>query len=180
MAGIDIGGFAKREVNREVVLIPFIDFLLCLVSFLLITAVWSQNGRLEATARVPGGEEPKPAEEPKLLHVDVRDRKFELAWKRGATVLAQQTVERKPVVVEGGETRYPELAETIRQQWEQAGAHRSASDPERDRVVLHSTNDLEFGELAAVLDAIHATRRERRVGGDAQTIPAFSVSFAVN
>jgi biopolymer transport protein ExbD len=181
MAGIDVdGGSRKRDVNRDVPLIPFIDFLLCLISFLLITAVWSQNARLEATARVPGGDEPKPADDPKLLHVDVRDRKFELSWKRGATVLTALDVQRTPQVLEGGETRYPELAERIREQWEQAGAHRSPNDPERDRVVLHSTNTLEFGELAAVLDAIHATRRVHQTGDRAETVPAFSVSFAVN
>lgn len=41
MAQIDTGSHStkRRETNQELPLVPFIDFLLCLVSFLLITAV---------------------------------------------------------------------------------------------------------------------------------------------
>jgi hypothetical protein len=56
MATIDVGGrSSRRELNRELTLVPFIDFLLCIVAFLLVTAVWSQMARLEAQANVPGG-----------------------------------------------------------------------------------------------------------------------------
>jgi CheY-like chemotaxis protein/biopolymer transport protein ExbD len=179
MAGIDAGGGAsRRDVNRDVPLVPFIDFLLCLVSFLLITAVWSQNARLESTAQVPALDEPRPTETPKRLHVDVRDRKFELTWKQGSIVLARYDVERKPVAQ--GEPRYPELARRIAAEWQQAGAHKAPSDATRDQVVLHAVNDLEFGELAAVLDAIHATRRPRDLGDRTVEVSAFDVSFAVN
>ena len=39
MAGIDVGGGhgGKRSLNHEIPLIPFIDFLLCLVAFHLVT-----------------------------------------------------------------------------------------------------------------------------------------------
>ena len=63
MAGIDVGGHGgKRATNHEIPLIPFIDFLLCLVAFLLVTAVWSQMARINADARVPG---PPQQDEPK-------------------------------------------------------------------------------------------------------------------
>lgn len=179
MATIDVGRSSAREVNREVPLIPFIDFLLCLVSFLLITAVWSQNARLEATALVPGVESTRSDEQPKRLHVDIRDRKFELTWKQGQTVLARHDVERKPVMI-GGEARYPELAKRISSEWQHSGTHKAATDQRRDEVVLHAVNSLEFGELAAVLDAISATERDRDLGGETRRVPAFAVSFAVN
>ena len=58
MAQIDTGSPAARgrATNHELPLVPFIDFLLCLVSFLLITAVWSQmapcsTSRRESTCR---------------------------------------------------------------------------------------------------------------------------------
>src|SRR5678816_4418937 len=38
----------RRELNQELALVPFIDFLLCLVAFLLVTAVWSQLARIRA------------------------------------------------------------------------------------------------------------------------------------
>jgi len=61
MAGIDVGGggHGRRSVNQELPLVPFIDFLLCLVMFLLVTAVWSQMARLNADAQVPGPPNPE-------------------------------------------------------------------------------------------------------------------------
>jgi biopolymer transport protein ExbD len=101
MAGIDTGGGhgGKRAVNMELPLIPFIDFLLCLVAFLLVTAVWSQMARINADARVPGpprDEPPEKTEKPKSLHVEMRgERKFQLVWKEGSTVINTIDVERK-------------------------------------------------------------------------------------
>jgi biopolymer transport protein ExbD len=179
MATIDVGKSSAREVNREVPLIPFIDFLLTLISFLLITAIWSQNARLDASAQVPGVESIKADEQPKRLHLDVRDRKFELTWKQGHVVLAREELEKQPILL-AGEPRYPALSERIQREWEQSGTHKAARDPKLDQLVLHSANDLEFGELAAVLDAIAATSRARELGGETVRVPAFSVSFAVN
>jgi biopolymer transport protein ExbD len=184
MAGIDTGDSSGgRAVNRDIPLVPFIDFLLCLISFLLITAVWSQNARIEASAELPGeacAGCTKPKETPKQLHVAVRERKFELTWKQGDTVLARHEIERKPVRLADGDPSYPDLARRIAEEWRQGGTHRAPSDPVRDQAVLHSTNSLEFGELAAVMDAIGSAKREREVGGARRSVPAFDVSFAVN
>ena len=41
MATLDIATAAERRtVNRELPLVPFIDFLLCIVAFLLVTSGW--------------------------------------------------------------------------------------------------------------------------------------------
>ncbi len=42
MASVDEGGRGKRSSNFEVNLIPFIDLMSVLITFLLITAVWTQ------------------------------------------------------------------------------------------------------------------------------------------
>src|SRR5687767_10571792 len=107
MAGIDTGGdtsHGRRSVNQELPLIPFIDFLLCLVMFLLVTAVWSKMARLNADAMVPGPPNPeKEIEEKKkdkTLHVEMRgERKFQLVWKEGTTVINTIDVPRKPVPI---------------------------------------------------------------------------------
>ena len=110
MAGIDTGGGhgGKRSVNQEIPLIPFIDFLLCLVSFLLMTAVWTQMSRINADARVPGPPDPdKELEEQKkdlTLHVEMRgEEKFQLVWKEGNTVRDTIDVPRKQVRLNGEE-----------------------------------------------------------------------------
>ncbi|MBX3129974.1 MAG: biopolymer transporter ExbD [Polyangiaceae bacterium] len=180
MAGIDTGArkSGRRDVNLELPLIPFIDFLLCLVAFLLVTAVWSQMARLSATADVPGKQGDAPQEIPKRLHVAVKDARFELTWKQGATVLSSTSVPRKAVTLADGTRTYPELTARLAEEWQAQGVHRAEDDPKRDLAVLHSSNTEEFGELTAVLDALHGTQRTRRYAGTEERVAAFNVSFA--
>jgi biopolymer transport protein ExbD len=186
MAGIDVGGGhgGRRSTNHEIPLIPFIDFLLCLVAFLLVTAVWSQMARINADARVPGP--PRPEEEidkqqkEKQLHVEMRgERKFQLVWKEGSTVVNTIDVERKPVKV-GEETRFPDLATKVAEEWKANGAHRAATDKKFDQAVLHCDNSTQFQDVIAVIDAIYQPQREFQFGSKTELVPAFNVTFAVN
>ena len=183
MAAIDVGGRGARgarDLNREIPLIPFIDFLLCLVSFLLLTAVWTANARLDATAVAPGGETPGPlVEPPPELHVHVKDHSFELRWKQGGTVLSTASVERR-AVLSGDQVRYPALTERLAAEWKQRGQHHAPSDHKTDAAVLYTGNTTEFGELVAVLDALRAPIRSVSAAGGLVQMPAFHVSFAVN
>src|SRR3954463_7341353 len=105
MAGIDVGGGhgGKRATNHDIPLIPFIDFLLCLVAFLLVTAVWSQMARINADARVPGPPQPDEHKDPpteKQLHVEMKgETKFQLVWKEANTVVNTIDLDRKAVPV---------------------------------------------------------------------------------
>jgi len=171
-------GASGRDLNRDLPLVPFIDFLLCLIAFLLVTAVWSQSSQIDTNALVPGQPVGPPPEQPKTLHVEVRDHAFELTWKQGATVINVNRVERRPVQV-GDDVRYPELARRIAEEWQRFGDHRHANDPKLDRAVVHTSNVVEFGDLVAVLDAIRSPRREAP-GTTRVPVPAFSVSFATN
>ena len=187
MAGIDVGGGhgGRRSTNHEIPLIPFIDFLLCLVAFLLVTAVWSQMARINADARVPGPPKDEPPEEQKKekqLHVEMRgERKFQLVWKEGSTVVNTIDVDRKAVPVgEKGDITYPDLAKKITEEWTANGAHRAASDKKFDQSVLHTDNTTPFSDVIAVIDAIYTPKRDLTLGGKTEKVPAFNVTFAVN
>jgi biopolymer transport protein ExbD len=186
MAGIDVGGgHGRRNLNHEIPLIPFIDFLLCLVAFLLVTAVWSQMARINADARVPGPpqpDEPKDPPKEKQLHVEMKgETKFQLVWKEGTTVVNTIDVEKKPVPVgEGGDIRYPDLAKKIVDEWNANGSHRAATDNKLDQAVLHTDNSTPFADVIAVIDAIYTPKREWSGGGKTEKMPAFNVTFSVN
>jgi biopolymer transport protein ExbD len=190
MAGIDVGGgHGKRATNHEIPLIPFIDFLLCLVAFLLVTAVWSQMARINADARVPGPPRDEPIEEQKKekqLHVEMKgDTKFQLIWKEGTTVVNTIDVDRKKVTVgKDGDIRYPELAKKITEEWNQNGSHRGdlKDDRKRDQAVLHTDNSTPFADVIAVIDAIYTPKRDCSIceTGKTTKVPGFNVTFAVN
>jgi biopolymer transport protein ExbD len=186
MAGIDVGGHgAKRPSNHEIPLIPFIDFLLCLVAFLLVTAVWSQMARINADARVPGPPKDDVVEEQKKekqLHVEMRgERKFQLVWKEGSTVVNTIDVERKKVPKgTADDFTYPDLAKKIEEEWKQNGSHRAATDKKFDQAVLHTDNSTPFSDVIAVIDAIYYPQRDFSFAGKSEKVPSFNVTFAVN
>jgi biopolymer transport protein ExbD len=187
MAGIDVGGGhgGRRSVNQELPLVPFIDFLLCLVMFLLVTAVWSQMARLNADAQVPGPPNPeKDIEEQKkekTLHVEMRgDRKFDLVWKEGTTVVNTIEVPRKQVPFGEGEYTYPDLAKKVEEEWKQNGSHRASTDKKFDQAILHTDNTTPFVDIVAVIDAIYTPKREFKFGAAQEDVPAFNVTFSVN
>ncbi len=188
MAGIDVGGGhgGKRSLNSEIPLIPFIDFLLCLVSFLLITAVWSQMARINADARVPGPPDPnKELEEKKdkTLHVEMKgEDSFKLVWKEGSTVINTIDVPRKQEKVGKDEIAYPTLAEKITEEWNKnESRHYAATDDKIDQAVLHTDNSTEFRDVIAVIDAVYAPQREwKEPSGEIKKRSALNVTFSVN
>jgi biopolymer transport protein ExbD len=181
MAFVQVGSRGRsRSVDHELPLVPFIDFLLCLIAFLLVTAVWSQMARLPADARVPGLSGPAPKAGDPELHVRLTDRAFELSWRRGAVVIEQQTIPRAPVILADGTRRYPTLEAAVAASWRQHGVHRSAHDAVQDRAVLHTSNSAEFGDVVAVLDAIRAPRRPAALAPELAEVAALSVSFAAD
>jgi Biopolymer transport protein ExbD/TolR len=158
-------------VDHDLPLTPFIDFMVCLVAFLMVTAVWSQASRLEATGRAPGNSlGPTPAPE-KELHVVTSASDFELRWQQGGTVLETQRVPRAPLRV-GSDTRFPALVEALTREWRAQGVHHDPSDRASDHAVLHVPNDLPFEDMVALLDALHTPRRGKA--------SAFDVALASN
>jgi hypothetical protein len=138
MANIDSGGACRsRATNHELPLIPFIDFLLCLVTFLLATAGFANFARLSSNANVPSVHGDEFAPSPKRLHIDVRERSFHITWRTGATVLVSNDVPAQVIIEGRGVRRYPELARFLASDWQANGVHRTASDPALDEAVLH-------------------------------------------
>lgn len=180
MAAIDVGGHGKRDTNHEIPLIPFIDFLLCLVMFLLVTAVWSHMARLRSDAELPGQSGPPQGEPERELHVDMTSEKvFRLSWRQGTTVVESHDVARKPVL-NGDTITFPELSSAVERAFRTSGVHTKPTDMTLDRAVLHSSNSDSFAEVSAVLDALSRPKRELTLGSEKEQVPAFRVAFAVD
>lgn len=75
MGGVNLEG-GKKDLNVELNLVPMIDLLSCCVSFLLITAVWTQMSKLDTTQKVDGGG--AGGEKPPRIQITVHDGGYEL------------------------------------------------------------------------------------------------------
>ena len=63
-APVDSGGKGKKKtLDSEINLVPFIDLLSCLISFLLITAVWTQISAVQARSTGSLSQDSTPPEE---------------------------------------------------------------------------------------------------------------------
>lgn len=150
MAGIEVSSGPRRRASGELPLVPFIDVLLCLISFLLLTAAWTQMSRLEAFAATRGDEPPeapaRPTTSPPELHIALLPGRYEVSWQRDG-----ERLETADVSVAPGKHPARELTAAIRRS---ADAHvgRTVTPV---KAVVHSGNALPFGEVAAVLDSLH-------------------------
>lgn len=147
----------RRALDHAIPLVPFIDFMVCLIAFLMVTAAWTQMSRIQANGLEPGLQQ-LFSEPPKELHVSASSQGFELSWRQGALVLETSHVPRTAVDT-NGEPRFPALRDAITREWQAQSTHRAAGDAKLDRAVLHVQNDLPFTEIVALLDALHAPRR---------------------
>lgn len=164
-------------------MIPMIDLLMVTVSFLLLTAVWTQMGRVEASAQVPGQSDATrvdPPKEERKLHLEVgADAAFHLTWKQGAAVVDRFDVPRVPV--RSGSTqheigRYPELSAKLGELYQAGGSHKAPTDDETDVLVLHADDAMRYEELVWVMDAVAAVQKPDAKGHERA---AYRVTFAV-
>lgn len=67
------GKGSKKPLDADLNLVPFIDLLCCCISFLLITAVWTQMARIDVSqkgqSQTAKEEQQEPQEQPKKLVV---------------------------------------------------------------------------------------------------------------
>lgn len=199
MGGVNVDGGGKggrRSLDTEINMIPMIDLLMVTVSFLLITAVWSTSSRIDANANVPGPPDSTPPctdmADPKCkpearLHVQTTDpAKFVLVWKEGATVVRTADVPReasRQKVGKDGKTivTFPALAARIGEEWKAAGVHKDPTDKKFDKAVVHTGNDMPYGEIVAVMDAVSQPKRSFAAGGGkVAPTAAFEMTFATD
>ena len=194
MAGVSVGEGkgGRRKLDTEINMIPMIDLLMVTISFLLITAVWVQSSRMDANAQVPGPvgepceEAGKPCKQEARLHVQTTDpSKFLLVWKEGTTVVSTVEVPREATRVSYGKDgktviTYPALAARIGEEWKHSGLHRAATDHKFDQAVVHTGNDMPYGEIVAVMDAIAKPKRDFAQGKKTEQTAAFELTFAID
>ena len=89
----------KKALDAEINLVPFIDLLSCCISFLLITAVWTQIAGLQV-ASSGGPPEPQQRQEQTIdLKLLLTEKGYTISTPEGALEIPK-------VVVAGGQAAY--------------------------------------------------------------------------
>src|SRR5688572_4444905 len=135
---VSTGGKAgKKELNAELNLVPYIDLLTCMVSFLLITAVWTQLARLNANQKGQGqaGEETPPEVQENIVVV-VNQEGFNL-------VVGQDQV---PIVKKGDQYDFEKLGVELKKV--------KTAKPDKNDVKVASEDQIKFETLVRTMDMV--------------------------
>jgi biopolymer transport protein TolR len=86
------GRGGRKPINSDLNLVPYIDLLTCMVTFLLITAVWTQLASIDVAQKGASRDRQGDDEPPRELVVLVSDDGFVIS---GSATGAQRTLAKK-------------------------------------------------------------------------------------
>lgn len=91
MAHVESGGGKGRRTTLELNLVPFIDLMSVLITFLLITAVWTQVSMIQIGTSIYGKRTDKPNVIPPqadvVLRIDVKPNGYTIVLGRRVTTI---------------------------------------------------------------------------------------------
>jgi biopolymer transport protein TolR len=128
----------KKSVDFQLNMIPFIDLLSVLISFLLMTSVWTQIAKIDVkqSPNLPSDDPTPPPEEEKLnLTVLIKANGYTVT-KKGAVV--------KEIDKKGDDYDAATLGEILKQA--------RAEHPENEDVTVTSEDKVPYKELITVMD----------------------------
>lgn len=139
---VDTGGKGgKKSVSADLNLVPYIDLLTCMVSFLLITAVWTQLARLEVQQK---GQGQAGTDTP----TEIKAKITVMVDEAGYNVVENEVSKR--IDKKGDEYNYEDLAVELKRLKE---AH-----PDKNDIQVTSEDPIKFDILVRTMDTALAAR----------------------
>jgi biopolymer transport protein ExbD len=139
--GVSVEGGKGRGKNMmvDLNLVPFIDFMSCLIAFLMIAAVWTQIASLDVEQNIaPPNQEPPPPEEvppPPPLTVHLR---------ADGTFICRKVEEGTNIPKIGEEQDLAKLEELMKKDHETL--------PAEELVIINTDDGVAYEEMVKVLD----------------------------
>ena len=134
------GKGGKKPLDAAINLVPFIDLLSCCISFLLITAVWTQLARMDVTQKgqgAAGSTDEKPPE-PTVnltLYID----------KDGYT-FAKSTGESTPIPMKGDDYDYVKLADILKDA--------KTAYPDKNDIAVKADDSVLYNKIIHTMDVV--------------------------
>ena len=141
--GMDLGGggkSGKKPLDTNINLVPFIDLMAVTIVFLIMTAVWTQLGRLQVSqSGNSASEEPPP--QTQLLPITVLITEKELKISMGGVQL-------DPMPITRDEKQRLEVANLTK-----ALKDLKEKQPEQNAITLSTEDAVRYEDLVRVIDA---------------------------
>jgi biopolymer transport protein TolR len=134
------GKGGKKPLDAQINLVPFIDLLSCCISFLLITAVWTQLARMDVSQKgqgAAGAESEKPPEPTVNLTLFID--------KDGYT-FAKSTGESTQIPKKGEEYDYTRLADVLKDA--------KTAYPDKNDIQVKSDDDVLYNNIIRTMDVV--------------------------
>lgn len=147
------GHGGRKPVNVELNLVPFIDLLVVCITFLLLTAVWTQTGRINIDQSVTKPQQEKPKEPPKRLIIMLDKKGYTTKW-------AEERPE--PLLMSGGKYPIEALLKRLEGMKENL--------PEKPRIVVAPEDSVEYKEMIAVMDSLLSLKLDNFMVADAASV----------
>lgn len=134
------GKGGKKPLDASINLVPFIDLLSCCISFLLITAVWTQLARMDVTQKgqgAAGSTDEKPPEPQVQLTLFID--------KDGYT-FAKSTGETTPIPMQGDDYDYVKLADTLKDA--------KSAYPDKNDIQIKADDEVIYNKIVRTMDIV--------------------------
>jgi biopolymer transport protein ExbD len=134
------GKSGKKPLDAAINLVPFIDLLSCCISFLIITAVWTQLARMDVSQKgqgAAGAESEKPPEPTVTLTLFID--------KDGYT-FAKSTGENTPIPKKGDDYDNTRLADVLKDAKTQY--------PDKNDIQVKSDDDVIYDKIIHAMDVV--------------------------
>lgn len=138
---VDEGGKGgKKSVNAELNLVPFIDFLSVLITFLLVSAVWTQLARIAVTQKSASGG--APSDTPLPNNPD--QLKIQVVINEKGLILKTGPIDETNIPKKGTEYNYDELFQRLKAIKE--------SNPEKEDLIVGASNTISYEIVIRTID----------------------------
>jgi biopolymer transport protein ExbD len=133
------GKGGKKPLDASINLVPFIDLLSCCISFLLITAVWTQLARMDVTqkSKAPSG----AVDEPPTPSVSLT-----LYINKDGYIFSKSTGESTPIEMKGEDYDYVKLADIM--------AQAKKDHPDKEDITIKSDDAIVYNKVIKTMDIV--------------------------
>jgi len=127
----------KKALDSVVNVVPFIDLLSCCLAFLLITAVWTQVGKLQVAQAGGQGEPTPPDSKTLVLTLGLSEKGFSLTAGQGAGAI--------DIPKKGTEFDIPALLDKLKEVKTQF--------PDQQTITVSPEDSVQYNDLVQTIDA---------------------------